>query len=167
MDWNITKNSKRCLTCDKEFVAGDEFFSALYENKENFVRKDFCSPCWDESDKSSVFSCWKSKVVESTEAPKTIINTDMMLDLFFKLEPGVNDRSRLNLKYVLALFLIRKKVFKLKASKTGDAINILRLFYSKENRNLKLEYPQMTPEEISNTTSEVKVLLDSPDFILN
>lgn len=166
IEWNITKNSKRCLSCDKGFKENDEFFSALYESGELFVRKDFCPNCWDENDKKFVFSFWRFRVSISNDPPKSTINTDMMLDLFFKLESVQDAKSKLNLRYVLALFLIRKRILKLQKSKHNES-DLLTLSYPKEARIIKLQYPRMTEEEVDSTTNEVKALLDTPHFTLN
>lgn len=170
MEWNINKNSKSCLSCEKDFKENDVFISAIYETNDkdkSFVRRDYCLLCWEESDKDPVFSFWKFRVQQAqTSQPKNIINTDMILDLFLKLNEEEEDNSRANLRYVLALFLIRKKILKLQSSLEEES-NLLNLFYPKDNQTIKLYYPEMTEEEINNITEEIKTMLSTSNFILN
>lgn len=167
MEWNISKNSKKCLSCDVDFIDKDEFFSALLDNGNTFDRKDFCPNCWNECDKRTVFSFWKSRVPDNNEQPKPVINTNAILDLFFKLESEVNEKSKINLRYVLALFLIRKKLLKLKSSEMQGENEQLILYYPKESRDIELLNPKLTSDEINQITNEIKTLFDSPNLTLN
>lgn len=167
MEWNIGKNSKKCLSCEADFRDKDEFFSALYDDSDNFTRKDFCPNCWSECDKHSIFSFWKSKVIAGAEPPRTAIDANVILDLFLKLEHETSERAKINLRYVLALFLMRKRLLKLKSSPMQEDNETLILHYPKENREIKLFNPKLTSDEIIKITDEVKMLLDNPAFISN
>ncbi|MGR3220301.1 MAG: hypothetical protein ACUZ8H_10870 [Candidatus Anammoxibacter sp.] len=167
MEWNINKNSKQCLSCDKGFQDNDEFFSALYADSDEFSRKDFCLDCWDKCDKLSIFSFWKFKIVRSTEPKKPAIDSNYILDLFLKLEPETDDKSKINLRYVLALFLMRKKLLKLKPSKKQEDKETLVFHFPKEDRDIRFFDPKLTSDEIIKISDEVKTLLDNPGFAFN
>lgn len=162
MEWNIGKNSKSCLSCDIDFRDKDEFFSALYDDGDKFTRRDFCSNCWNDDNKQPVFSFWKSMVIERGEKPKSVIDTNIILDLFLKLEPETDDRSKINLRYVLALFLMRKKCIKLKSSQVEGENDTLVIYYPKEDRDIRLFKPKLTSDEIAQITYEVKILFNNP-----
>ena len=161
MEWNINKNSKKCLSCDKGFQDNDEFFSALYDDGDQFSRKDLCLDCWDECDKQPIFSFWKFKITKNIEQKRPVFDTNYILDLFLKLEPETDDKSKINLRYVLALFLMRKKLLKPKPSQKHDDNETLVFHYPKEDRDIKFFDPKLTADEIVKITDEVKILLDT------
>ncbi len=168
MAWEISRNSKKCIDCEIDFNENDEFFSGISEDGEEFVRKDYCCPCWNDEtkDKSQVFSFWKSKVPEKEKPSRPPIDTEAILSLFLKLEDEDESRSKINLRYVLALYLIRKRALKMKPAQTSEGKNTLDLYCPSEGRDIEVNYLDLTAEEIEDTTNEVKRLLDTRDFSL-
>lgn len=166
MDWNITKNSKECLFCRLYFKEKEEFFSALYEDTGKFVRKDFCLNCWDSVDKGCIFSFWKSRMPERDTPQKPIINVNNILDIVLRLEPETNDMFKLNLRYILALFLMRKKVLKFRSNLIKDDKYFLALYYPEDKREIMVYNPDLTVEATTQITNDVKKLLDDPDFTI-
>ncbi|MCK4909513.1 MAG: hypothetical protein KAS70_06410, partial [Planctomycetes bacterium] len=53
MAWEFAKSSKKCQDCQKNFESEEIYFSALFvlvdkkKDTENFVRHDYCPPCWE------------------------------------------------------------------------------------------------------------------------
>ena len=163
MEWNISKKSKRCLSCDRGFLENDEFFSALFDKGDAFIRNDFCSDCWDQCDKETVYSFWRSKVSESKEPPKTKININAIFDLFLKLEnAGDEDISKRNLRFVLALYLMRKRMLKLQSSKVVENREIMTFKAPNEKNDFELHNPNLDAEQIEQITNDVKMLFDNP-----
>ena len=167
MEWNISKNSKRCLSCDRGFDENDEFFSALFDRGDAFIRNDFCPDCWDACDKETVYSFWRSKVSENKEPPKTKINIDAIFDLFLKLEnAGDEDIAKRNLRFVLALYLMRKKILKLKSSKVLGDSEIMTFKAPNEKKDIELHNPNLEAEQIEQITNDVKTLFDNPGLTI-
>ena len=167
MEWNIGKNAKKCLSCDRGFIENDEFFSALLDKGDAFIREDFCPDCWDQSDKETVYSFWRSKVAGGKEPPKTKINIDVIFDLFIKLEDaGDEEMSKLNLRFVLALYLMRKKILKLKSTKVVENSEIL-IFKAPDGKSdFELLNPNLDADQIEQITNEVKMLFDTPGLTI-
>lgn len=163
MDWDIIKTAKKCsdTRCNAAFKDQEEFFSALYENGEKFNRRDFCLECWDNSanDKQQPFSFWKSKLIKKITPSKPTVNTEAVFDLFFKLQSENEDKSKINLRYVLALFLTRGKTLKFKSTKIENGNDFLVLYYPEEDKYITLLYNKLTEDDINDITNEVKILL--------
>ena len=47
MEWNISKGSSQCTSCERVFQEEEFFFSTLCLETECLLRKDFCLGCWD------------------------------------------------------------------------------------------------------------------------
>lgn len=161
MEWEIKRSSNGCLLCNKEFLEEEEYYSALFDENNTFTRKDFCTSCWDKGKEGGLFSFWKTKVPKKDKPVQMLINMEVLLDMFVRLE-GNNEAHQRNLRYVLALYLIRKKVFKLKSLERQNGKEIITLYYPKEDREFIIDNPGLKEEEIDAITSEMSQLLNYP-----
>ena len=161
MEWKINKRSKGCITCNKEFCEEEEYYSALFDENNSFIRKDFCVSCWNGSKNGVLFSFWKTKIPKKDKPVKRFVNTDVFLDMFTRLE-GNNETQQKNLRYVITLYLILKKIFKLKSLKKQDGEEFIILYYPKEEREFNVFNPNLKEEEIESITSEMSQLLNYP-----
>ena len=66
MEWSINKGSHTCFLCEKTFPEEEVYLSALYDENNTFVRRDFCIECWDKKDNEGIFSYWKTKIPKKT-----------------------------------------------------------------------------------------------------
>ena len=117
MEWYINRGSKTCFLCEKIFPEEEVYFSALYDEDNTFIRKDYCDKCWEKKSDSDIFSHWKTKIPKKPEVVQKYANIDVFYDLFNKLE-NEDDMSRINFRYVISLYLMRKKILKLVSSNT-------------------------------------------------
>jgi hypothetical protein len=161
MEWEIKRSSNGCLLCNKGFAEDEEYYSALFDENDTFIRKDFCTLCWYKGKESGPFSFWKTKVPKKDRLVQALVNTDILLDMFMRLDGNIESHQR-NLRYVLALYLIRKKVLRIKSFKRQNEEEIITLSYPKEDREFEVFNPNLKEEEIEAITSEMNQLLNYP-----
>jgi len=144
MGWEFGKSTKKCAACDRAFGSGEEYFSALFWKattdytetvKENFIRKDYCIPCWekkpsdaagkttgkpDKDASSNVFSFWKTRITvkEVVKTPREVLVEffDNLIEPSFQPKPDAPIPAEIRQKviYLFALVLLRKKVLRIK-----------------------------------------------------
>lgn len=159
MEWYINKGSKVCVLCEKTFIEEEVYLSALYDENNAFTRRDFCVECWDKKGKGDSFSYWKTKVPKKPETVQRYATIDVFYDLFNKLE-NESDVSRVNFRYVLSLYLMRKKVLKLKTSHKSNGNEYLVLHNVKEDKDTEVLKPQLSKEEVLAVTDEIGKLVN-------
>lgn len=71
-------------------------------------------------------------------------------------------RTKKNLRYVLALYLIRKKVFKFKNLQKQEDKECIVVQYPREDKEYYVFNPNMSEEEIESLTREMSDLLEYP-----
>ncbi len=108
MDWYINKGSKNCSHCERFFDEEEEYYSVLYDVDNTFARKDFCLGCWDIDKSRESFSYWKTKVPKKSDNVQKYANIDVFYDLFLR-SGNENPVSSVNFRYVLSLYLMRKR----------------------------------------------------------
>ncbi|HHT9124980.1 MAG TPA: hypothetical protein ACFYD6_04085 [Candidatus Brocadiia bacterium] len=187
-DWNIGKTSRQCSACERQFVEEEPYFSALYDEIQQFTRKDFCLPCWQRlaqkiacppsfgwgesaycfgggkkgnapADRQAA-AFWKTRIPKTNTPPKKCIDTSIILDFFLRLE-GNQDPEKKKLRYTLALFLMRKKLLKYKDIVRSHGQELLVLEYPQENKVFEVCNPLLTEEEIATLTSNLIKLFDT------
>lgn len=161
MEWKINKGSKGCILCNREFCEEEEYYSSLFDENNTFIRKDYCTSCWSKDKGDGLFSFWKTRLPKRGKPIQKFVNNEVFLDMFTRLE-GKNELNQRNLRYVLALYLIRKKIFKLKSFKKENGEEIITLHFPKENKEFNVFNPDLKDEEIDAITSEMSQLLNYP-----
>lgn len=88
--------------------------TVLTEEPEQFLRSDWCPACWDAPDKPdrpNVFSVWRGRAPRREEKKKLFVDDDLLVNFFQRLAEAEDD-AKLNFRFVLALVLMRKKLFR-------------------------------------------------------
>ncbi len=161
MEWKINKGSKGCILCNKEFCEEEEYYSSLFDENNIFTRKDYCSACWCKDKGDELFSFWKTRLPKKDKPVQKFVNNEVFLDMFIRLE-GKSEPNQRNLRYVLALYLIRKKIFKLKSFTRENEEELITLYYPRENKEFSVFNPHLKDGEIEAITSEMSQLLNYP-----
>ncbi|MBT3878702.1 MAG: hypothetical protein HON76_16840 [Candidatus Scalindua sp.] len=159
MEWSINKGSHACFLCEKIFPEEEVYLSALYDVNNTFERKDFCIECCDKKDDENIFSYWKTKISKKPEKVERYAKIDVFYDLFNKLE-NEKDLSRVNFRYVLSLYLLRKKVLKLITTRKSSDSEYLLLHNVKEGNDTEVLKPQLSKEEVLAVTDEIGKLVN-------
>ncbi len=108
--YRLEKAGVCCSECGSEFGAGEAYISVLKEGDEElFIREDFCRRCWAGWE-DPYFSFWQTRRRSGSTERKP--DEEDLLP-FYRSLSGKQDRNALELKYVLSLYLTRKKVLKL------------------------------------------------------
>ena len=108
LDFEVQRCTRRCAQTDRALEPGDECYSVLEVVGADVIRKDFCSAAWKGAPEAA-FGWWKSRVPEPTAKKIKLAPNDVLLELFERLA----DRSdQQDLRYVLALLLVRRRVLR-------------------------------------------------------
>ncbi len=159
MEWEIEKGEMGCHACRKPFQERDEYFSAIYDRAAQFERRDFCMGCWDAVGRDELFSFWKTRVPAKEEQVKKFVDDEVILNFFMRLEDETDPLKR-NFRYVLGLFLMRKKLLKFKDVARDETGEALVLHSRQEDKDYKVYIVELSDEEILHVTEEVGQILN-------
>jgi hypothetical protein len=108
LDFEVQRCTRRCAATDRALEPGDECFSVLEVAGADVIRKDFCREAWKGAPETA-FGWWKSRVPEPTAKKIKLAPNDVLLELFDRL---VDRSEQQDLRYVLALLLVRRRVLR-------------------------------------------------------
>lgn len=160
-EYDIAKASGQCTACEREMVVAEEFVVALFDAAEGFRREDFCKPCWqrrgDES--AGVFSIWHSRVPRPDEPKKPVINNNVLIEFFEKLD-GRDEPAKINFRFVLALMLMRKKLLIYDGSDENDGREVWTMHFRGVQSPVKVVRPELDEGGIAEVGSQLGALFE-------
>lgn len=125
MDYDIHRAARHCAASGREFQEGETFYSVLVAEGASCRRLDYAADAWQGPPEQGLLGWWKSRM-PSREAKKArLAPNEVLLEYFNQLSQGDGDEETL---YVLALLLVRRRVFRLEDTEQeagGDSVLVL------------------------------------------
>jgi hypothetical protein len=113
-DYEFKRLTRRCCKTDREFRPGDEYYSALVEAGDQFLRQDFSATAWDGPPPGAI-GWWRCRLPQANSHRAYWAPVQVLLDYFGRL---ADCREKAELYYLMALVLLRKKIVQLVDSRT-------------------------------------------------
>jgi hypothetical protein len=156
-DYQIQPHTRRCASTGRELLPGERYYTALVEEGDRLLRKDYSTEAWH-GPPAGTFGFWSGQVPPADLARRPRIDDEMVLDCFQRLQ-GQEEPSRVSFRYVLALLLMRRKRLKFEEARTDGANEILRLRCPHSREIFEVVNPRLTSDELAAAQQEVfKVL---------
>lgn len=118
IDYEIQRTTRRCAASGREIAPGEDFHTVIRMVAGNVVREDYCQEAW-QGPPADILGYWRSRLPEANASHRpTLIPPAEMLRLFEEIHQR---GEALDLVYVLALMLVRRRVLKLDESIGSEA----------------------------------------------
>ncbi len=160
-EWNIKPRGRVCAVCGAEFPKGAECVSALFETLEGFDRRDYCPGCWEKrTDGGEPFSQWQGAIAAlAADAKAEPIKRETAEALLRRLVE-LDDPANVNVVYILAVMLERKRQLVERDAKVRPEGGILRVYEQKSTGDtFVILDPQLRLEAIGEVQKQVIGLL--------
>ena len=109
LDFDVQRSTRRCAATDRALGPGEVCYSVLEVQGAEVVRKDYCREAWTMPPENA-FGWWQSRVPEPTAKKVKLAPNEVLLELFDELAERTEEQD---LRYVLTLLLIRRRVLRL------------------------------------------------------
>ena len=156
--WHITKGADCCCGCGKEFPSSRLLFSCLIETESDFERRDLCPDCWEAGQPEGLFCFWRTR--RTTVARKPVLDTAVMFEFFDRLE-GAQDEQKRAFRFVLALYLMRRKELKPVEVSRGAEAETLVLRRRCDGQRVEVENPGITEDRLEEIAARLSQLLSA------
>ena len=156
IDFEVQKFTRRCAQTDRELKPGEVFYSVLMSDGADVVRRDFSADAWEGPSEDAI-GWWKSAVPDPRVNRLQWAPHDVMLEFFEELQSNPDQQD---VVYVLALLLIRRRVFKLEATEAGDGLNeILQIYCPRNEKEYQVQVVTPAVEEIDRIQQQLAEML--------
>jgi hypothetical protein len=156
-EYEIQPNTRQCAVTGRPLQVGERFYTALLEEGDHFVRKDFCNEAW-QGPPPEAFGFWTGHVPPPEGNQRPRFDDDLLEECFHRLE-GQTDPGRVNFRYVVALLLIRRKRLKFEQTIKDAGAEKICVRCSRTGEKYQVANPGLNEEEMAEVQEEVfKVL---------
>ncbi|WP_425614284.1 hypothetical protein NA78x_004151 [Anatilimnocola sp. NA78] len=124
LDFEISRCTRRCAATDRELQPGETYYSVLVPSGAQVLRQDYSAAEW-KGPPEKALGWWKATMADATARKPQWAPHEVMLEFFETLE---HDPSREDLRYVLALLLVRRRVLRLEAEETDATGRQIQVF---------------------------------------
>ena len=109
LDFEVQRSTRRCAATDRALEPGETCYSVLEVQGADVVRKDYCKEAWA-APPESAFGWWRTRIPEPTAKKVKLAPNEVLLELFDQMAERPDQED---LRYVLTLLLIRRRVLRL------------------------------------------------------
>jgi len=156
MEYDHVRCTRRCAVTGRELRPGEAFYSVLVAEGATLARRDYAAEAWQGAPDKAV-GWWKSQIEDRSDKRIHWAPNDVMLDL---LEQLADDVARADMRYILALLLVRRRVCRLEETLQDDARReTLRLFCPRREQEYLVTVVAPNPERTREIQDELARLL--------
>ncbi len=155
-EFDIQRCARRCAKTEREFRPGEIFHSVLVSEGAAVVRYDYSQEAWEQPPENAV-GWWKCQMPEPNAKRVSWAPNDVMLHYLEELE---GDPTRADVRYVLALLMVRRRIVRLEDTDTDEAGNEQLVLYCPKNEtDYKVMVSDPSPERAAEIQNELNKLL--------
>jgi hypothetical protein len=157
MDYEVQHSTKHCAATGREFAPGETYYSLLMAEGADLKRYDYSAEAWQQQQPEKAVGWWKSQIPDRTSNRKHWAPNDVMLNFWDEL---AEQPDKQDMRYVLTLLLVRRRVFRLEEEKFDAEGRELIVVYC-PRRELTYHVPAVPPdaERIEQIQEELAALL--------
>jgi hypothetical protein len=157
MDYEVQRPARRCAQSGREFAPGEKFYSALVVEDAELKRYDYAVDAWQAPPPGAI-GWWQSQLPEAGAKRPHGAPNDVLLQFFDEL---ADQPDREDMRYVVALLLVRRRVFRLEEEKRDSPGGEVLLLHC-PRRDTSYEVPVVIPDQarIEEIQEQVARLLE-------
>ncbi len=153
---DIQRCTRHCATTGREFAPGEEFFSVLVEEGSELRRRDYSREAWT-GPPDGVLAWWKSQMPHPNAKRANLAPNEVMLGLLRDL---AEQPDRQDMRYVLALLLVRRRVLRAEEPERDPAgREVLVLYCPREDQTYRVAAVAPDEPRIQTIQDELARLL--------
>jgi hypothetical protein len=115
MDYQLHRPARKCAATGRELADGETVYSTLVDEGGQLVRQDFAAEAWS-GPPPGALGWWKARIATRESKAHHMAPRETLVELFQSL---ANDPAQQELRYVLTLLLLRRRVLRLEESAEG------------------------------------------------
>lgn len=160
MDFDFKRRSKTCSKTDRELGPGEKYYSILSEQDGEIVRSEVAAEAW-EGPPDHCVSWWQARIPERDPNKFFWAPDDVIIDYF---EAFLENEEKQVERFVLALLLIQKRIFRLTDSESDEeGVEIMYISCARRNSDYEIVVCDPAEDEVEQIQNELIELLFSDE----
>jgi hypothetical protein len=155
-DYEFQRFTRHCAATGRELAPGEDFYSVVTEEGSKIIRKDYSAAAWQGPPKEAL-GWWRSQVPGPNAKRFHWAPNEVMLHFFEELGDAPD---RADLRYVLALLLLRRRVFRVERQQRGaDGREVLVAYCPRRETSYSIPVAVPEPSRVEEIQNELARLL--------
>ncbi len=156
LDFEIQRCTRKCFATERELRPGETYFSALVQQGAEVTRRDYSEEAWQGPPEGTI-GFWKSQMPGAGAKKLHWAPNDVMLHYFEQL---AGNEEKLDVRYVLALLMIRRRVVRQENTETDEQGREVAVLFCPRNEQ-EYRTPVVLPpaERVQQIQDEIAKLL--------
>lgn len=152
MDYEIERFTRHCAVTGRTLAEGEEFYSVLVSEGGQVRRRDFSAAAW-QGPPAEAIGWWKSRVPTRQAHSARLAPGEVLFNLLQQLEGAAGQEE---LRYLLALWLVRRRVVRLEETRCEPQGREVLMLYA-PRWEMRLEVAAVPPDP--KRTAELEAYL--------
>jgi hypothetical protein len=149
MEYEIKRSTRHCAKTGRELAPGEAFFSVLRAAGSEVVREDYSADAWEGPPEGAI-GWWKARVPQPDAKRVQWAPNEVMLQLF---------EEQADLRYVLTLLLIRRRVMRLEETEQTEQGEVMVLYCPRREAEYRASVVMPTDERVRAIQEQLAGLL--------
>lgn len=159
LDFELQRCTRKCAKTDRELLPGEAIFSVLVADGNEAKRLDFAADAWEQPPADAI-AWWKSQIPGGNSKRAHWAPHEVILDYFQRL---AGDQSKADVRYVLALLMIRRRIVRLEHTERGETgEETLVLYCPRQETEFRVAVLIPSPLRAAEIQRELSQLLLTP-----
>ncbi|WP_417732846.1 hypothetical protein [Rosistilla oblonga] len=154
-EYKVSRCSRRCSVLDRPLKPGETFYSVVFEDDEDFARKDISAEAWEGPPEEAI-GWWQGKMPEAGAGRMKLAPNHVLLDLLKQMSEQPHREA---VRYLLALMLMRKRVVRPLDHEEGAVEGMLVVQVLADNSQIEVAECEIPREERDQIRDELTELL--------
>jgi hypothetical protein len=156
MDYEVQHGARCCAATGREFAPGEVYYSVLVADGAELKRCDYAADAWQGPPPETI-GWWKSQIPDRTTSRKHWAPNDVMLQFWDDLAEQLDKQD---MRYVLTLLLVRRRVFRLEEEKyDADGRELLVVYCPRRETTYQVLAISPESERVEQIQEELAALL--------
>ncbi|MEE2989476.1 MAG: hypothetical protein VX715_02610 [Planctomycetota bacterium] len=155
LDFQIKRCTRQCHVSGEQFHPGDVFFSVLVSEGPEVLRRDYSEAAWPGPPEQSL-GWWKSRMPKPSATKIHWAPNDILLHYFDQLS---SELSQQDMRYVLALLMVRRRILRVVDTLTTGGIEQMVLHCPKNENEYQVVVTQPGSARIDELQQSITALL--------
>jgi hypothetical protein len=157
-DWEVSRTTGKCAASERALAEGEGYYAVLLETPAGFERRDYAIDSWT-GPPEGCFCYWRGRVpVREKKRSGFAVDTGLLIHLFSQLEESASE-ARQQLRFVLALLLMRKRLLKLDRSVSEEGQEYWLLRMPSDQSMHRVLNPKLEKEQIDRLGAQLTAIL--------